>query len=90
MAGAANMRLRDALEEFVASEVGDGGRGGTRSAQADGSRETVELAQQLLTSLGSGQESEQATPGQRARARATGGAGIDGAAGRAREMLGGR
>lgn len=88
MAGAANMRLRDALEEFITSETGDGGRGGTRSAQTTGA--AVEMASQLLEEISGGQDAEQATPGQRARARATGGAGIDGAAGRAREMLGGR
>lgn len=84
--GGQTLRLRAALEDFVSSQSGDAGQ--MRSAQTGG--KAVQLAQQLLGELGGGEEQDQATPGQRARARATGGGSIQNAAAKAREMLGGR
>jgi hypothetical protein len=87
MAGGATPRLRAALEEFIRSEQGDTG-GGMRSAQADGSKQAVDLASKLLDHLGGAQqERQQSTPGQRARSRATAGQAINDAGARARSML---
>lgn len=83
--GGQTLRLRAALEDFVSSQSGDAGQ--MRSQQTGG--KAVQLAQQLLGELGGGEPAD-ATPGQRARARATGGGSIAGAAAKAREMLGGR
>jgi hypothetical protein len=80
VAGAEVMRLRNALEDYIGAQTGGSGR--TRSAQTGG--DTVELAQQLLASLGSGGTQDD-SPGR----RAAGGRGFSGAAGRALAALSG-
>lgn len=87
MAGGATARLRGALEDYISSETGDGGRGNTRSAQAASAQAAVKSAQQLLAGLSGGDQKDIPTAGQRARSRASGGAPTDTAGARARDML---
>lgn len=92
MGQAAKARLRSALEDYVSSETGDGGRG-IRSAQDGPDLELVRAAQKLLGGITKqGQDAGDAsTPGGRAAAGRgrdrTAGGGFDAAADRAREML---
>ena len=83
MPRAVELRLRQALEEYVAAYTGDNPR-------ATGSRgtnnELVKQAQGLLSGIGSGPASDD-TPGRRSAAGSPGRA-IDSASQRARELLG--
>lgn len=81
MARATELRLRNALEEYVAAHRGDNPRGSIRGANT----ELVKQAEALLGGL-SPTASEESTPG--SRAAGSPGRAIDSAAERAREVLG--
>jgi hypothetical protein len=84
MAGAATKRLQAALEDYVASEAGDG-RGRTRSAQTSG--ELVKLAQDLLGGITPKESQDEQSPGRRAASASGKGDPFSGTASRARELM---
>ena len=81
MARAAALRLRQALEEYVAENKGDNPRGHARGVNAD----LVRQAESLLGGMGPG-EAAADTPGRRVAAGSPGRT-LDSAKERARELL---
>jgi hypothetical protein len=84
---AAKRRLVEALEEFVETHAGDGGRS-PRAAQAGTAADAVPAALELHAQL-TGESGESETPGSRAARRAAEGksGGFAAASGRGRDML---
>jgi hypothetical protein len=82
MARAVELRLRGALEEYVAAHKGDNPRGNARGVNAD----LVKQAESLLGGIGGEGKTARETPGSRAAAGSPGRA-IDSVKERAREML---
>jgi hypothetical protein len=79
---AVELRLRQALEEYVSAYKGDNPRGQVRGTNT----ELVKQAESLLGGMGSGPTAE-STPG-RSAAGGSPGRAIDSASQRARELLG--
>lgn len=83
MARAAALRLRSALEEYIAENKGDNPRSRARGVDA----ELVKQAESLLGGMGSTTAPGADTPGRRSAGGSPGRA-IDSASQRARELLG--
>jgi hypothetical protein len=82
MPRAARLRLRQALEEVIAENMGDHSRAKPRGTDAD----FIKAAQGLLSQMGDGEGSAD-SPGRRAAAEESPGRAFDSARERARELL---